>query len=115
MRGSRAGWADLRHLGYNGIRVWDRALLQTIRALETRPTIPIALSYTPDSRALVAVAREGIWHWKLSPSPLPFLALLLAIGGIIVWIALSSAAGKAVRQMSRKGRTRTEDGLNDFP
>ena len=79
----------------HGIGIWDRSSLRLIRAMDTHHTIPVALSYSPDSRTLIAVAREGIWQWKLAPSPVPFLLLLLAITGIIVWILLSTYSSRS--------------------
>ena len=55
----------------HGIGVSDRLSLRLIRAMDTHQNLPVALSYSPDSSELIAVA-EGIWRWKLAPAPCPF-------------------------------------------
>ena len=79
----------------NGIKVWDRSSLHLVRAMDTRQAIGIALSYTPDGSALIALDRERLTLWKVAPSCVPVLLLSLLLIGIIVWIGYPAAAPPA--------------------
>lgn len=70
-----------------GLKVWDRASLRLLRSMETPGSTPIALAYTTEGSALLAADRERVSYWKLSPSPVPFVALVILNVAIVVWIA----------------------------